>query len=159
MHRQITRTNERKNDTYPDFLSAAQNCLWQPPDRAYPLVQRVPMRFCRVRRPDTRSEISLSNLIITFNMFTIIGFMLTGITLGYLFRNIAWLQKTEKSISLTIILLLFLLGTSVGSNQLIVNNLATFGGQAAILALSATCGSILASWMVLRFFFRKGGEQ
>ena len=56
-------------------------------------------------------------------MFTIIGFMLTGITLGYLFRNIAWLQKTEKSISLTIILLLFLLGTSVGSNQLIVNNL------------------------------------
>lgn len=78
-------------------------------------------------------------------MFTIIGFMLTGITLGYLFRNIAWLQKTEKSISLTIILLLFLLGTSVGSNQLIVNNLATFGGQAAILALSATCGSILAS--------------
>ena len=53
---------------------------------------------------------------------------MTGITLGYLFRNIAWLQKTEKSISLTIILLLFLLGTSVGSNQLIVNNLATFGG-------------------------------
>lgn len=30
-------------------------------------------------------------------MFTIIGFMLTGITLGYLFRNIAWLQKTEKA--------------------------------------------------------------
>lgn len=92
-------------------------------------------------------------------MFTIIGIMLTGVAVGYLFRNIAWLQKTEKSISLTIILLLFLLGISVGSNQLIVNNLATFGGQAAILALSATCGSILASWMVLRFFFRKGGEQ
>lgn len=28
-------------------------------------------------------------------MFTVIGFMLTGITVGYLFRNIAFLQKTE----------------------------------------------------------------
>ena len=71
-------------------------------------------------------------------MFTVIGFMLTGITVGYLFRNIAFLQKTEKTISI---------------------NLAAFGWQAAILAFSATCGSILASWMVLKFFFKKGGEQ
>lgn len=35
-------------------------------------------------------------------MFTVIGFMLTGITVGYLFRNIAFLQKTEKTISITI---------------------------------------------------------
>ena len=89
-------------------------------------------------------------------MFTVIGFMLTGITVGYLFRNIAFLQKTEKTISITIFLLLFLLGISVGSNELIINNLAAFGWQAAILA---TCGSILASWMVLKFFFKKGGEQ
>ena len=47
-------------------------------------------------------------------MFTVIGFMLTGITVGYLFRNIAFLQKTEKTISITIFLLLFLLGISVG---------------------------------------------
>ena len=82
-------------------------------------------------------------------MFTVIGFMLTGIIVGYLFRNIAFLQKTEKTISITIFLLLFLLGISVGSNELIIN----------ILAFSATCGSILASWMVLKFFFKKGGEQ
>ena len=88
-------------------------------------------------------------------MFSIIGFMLTGIAVGYLFRNIAFLQKTEKIISLTIFLLLFLLGISVGSNELIINNLATFGWQAAILAVSATCGSILASWMVLKLFFKK----
>ena len=92
-------------------------------------------------------------------MFTVIGFMLTGIIVGYLFRNIAFLQKTEKTISITIFLLLFLLGISVGSNELIINNLAAFGWQTAILAFSATCGSILASWMVLKFFFKKGGEQ
>lgn len=92
-------------------------------------------------------------------MFSIIGFMLTGIAVGYLFRNIAFLQKTEKTISLTIFLLLFLLGISVGSNELIINNLATFGWQAAILGCFATCGSILASWMVLKLFFKKGGKQ
>lgn len=92
-------------------------------------------------------------------MFTIIGFMLTGITLGYLFRNIAFLQKTEKTISLTIFFLLFILGISVGSNELIIDNIAAFGWQAAILAFSATCGSILASWMVLKIFFNKGGKS
>ena len=30
-------------------------------------------------------------------MFNVIGFMLTGITLGYLFRNLTIFQKTEKN--------------------------------------------------------------
>ena len=90
-------------------------------------------------------------------MFNVIGFMLTGITLGYLFRNLTIFQKTEKTISLTIILLLFVLGISVGSNPTIINNLAKFGWQAAIIALSATCGSILVSWLVLKYFFRQEG--
>ena len=67
-------------------------------------------------------------------MFTVIGFMLTGIIVGYLFRNIAFLQKTEKTISITIF-------TSVVPAwnlqsvqiELIINNLAAFGWQAAIL--------------------------
>mgnify|MGYP000757351652 FL=1 len=93
-------------------------------------------------------------------MFNVIGFMLTGITLGYLFRNLTIFQKTEKTISLTIILLLFVLGISVGSNPTIINNLGKFGWQAAIIALSATCGSILVSWLVLKYFFRQeGGNQ
>lgn len=90
-------------------------------------------------------------------MFNVIGFMLTGITLGYLFRNLTIFQKTEKNISLTIILLLFVLGISVGSNPTIINNLGKFGWQAAIIALSATCGSILVSWLVLKYFFRQEG--
>ena len=92
-------------------------------------------------------------------MFSIISTMFLGIGIGYGLRNWTILQKTEKTISITIFLLLFLLGISVGSNELIINNLAAFGWQAAILAFSATCGSILASWMVLKFFFKKGGEQ
>ena len=92
-------------------------------------------------------------------MFTVIGFMLTGIIVGYLFRNIAFLQKTEKTISLTIFLLLFILGVSIGSNSLIVNNLGKFGWQAVILASSGVLGSLIAARLVLQLFFKKGGKQ
>ena len=54
---------------------------------------------------------------------------------------------------LTVFLLLFVLGVTIGSNRLIVDNLFSFGWQAALLALSATVGSILASWLVLKLFF------
>ena len=47
----------------------------------------------------------------------------------------------------------FVLGVTIGSNRLIVDNLFSFGWQAALLALSATVGSILASWLVLKLFF------
>ena len=69
------------------------------------------------------------------------------------------LQKTEKTISLTIFLLLFILGVSIGSNSLIVNNLGKFGWQAIVLAVSGVLGSLIAARLVLQLFFRKGGEQ
>ena len=56
-------------------------------------------------------------------MFTIISIMFIGIGIGYLMRNVQMLQKVEKSASLTILLLLFVLGVSIGSNRLIVDNL------------------------------------
>ena len=53
-------------------------------------------------------------------MFSIISTMFLGIGIGYVLRNWTILQKTEKTISLTIFLLLFILGVSIGSNSLIV---------------------------------------
>ena len=91
-------------------------------------------------------------------MFSIIAIMLTGITLGYLFRNKSFLQNTEKTISITIFLLLFIMGITIGSNDNLIRNLGNFGWQAAIIAFSATCGSVLASWLVMRFFFNKDTE-
>lgn len=92
-------------------------------------------------------------------MFIIIGIMFTGVAIGYLFKNLSFLRNTEKTISYTIILLLFILGLSIGSNKLIIDNLAAFGWQAAVIAFSATCGSILASWMTLKLFFKKGDKR
>ena len=87
-------------------------------------------------------------------MFSIISTMFLGIGIGYGLRNWSILQKTEKTISLTIFLLLFILGVSIGSN-----NLGKFGWQAIILAVSGVLGSLLAARLVLQLFFKKGGKQ
>ena len=91
-------------------------------------------------------------------MFSIISTMFLGIGISYVLRNWSILQKTEKTISLTIFLLLFILGVSIGSNSLIVNNLGKFGWQAIVLAVSGVLGSLIAARLVLQLFFRKGDE-
>ena len=92
-------------------------------------------------------------------MFTIISIMFIGIGIGYLMRNVQMLQKVEKSASLTILLLLFVLGVSIGSNRLIVDNLGRFGWQAAVLASLSITGSMLASLMVFHLFFQERREE
>ena len=92
-------------------------------------------------------------------MFTVIGIMFGGIAIGYLLRNIELLQKIGKPISYTILLLLFLLGISVGANEAIVNNLTTLGVPALLIALAGTTGSILAAWAVYHFFFKERRKE
>ena len=92
-------------------------------------------------------------------MFSIISTMFLGIGIGYGLRNWAILQKTEKTISLTIFLLLFVLGLSIGSNSLIINNIGKFGWQAIVLATLSILGSLLASFLVFHLFFKKGGNE
>ena len=77
-------------------------------------------------------------------MFTIISIMFVGIGIGYVLRNLQFLQKIEKSTSLTI--------------SLIIDNLGRFGWQAAILATLSILGSMLASFLVFHLFFKKGGR-
>ena len=84
----------------------------------------------------------------SYFMFTIISIMFTGIGIRYLLRDLRFLQKVEKSISLTIFLLLFVLGLSIGSNSLIINNIGKFGWQAIVLATLSILGSLLASFLV-----------
>ena len=88
-------------------------------------------------------------------MFSIVATMMTGISLGYLFRHKSVLQNTEKTISMTIFLLLFIMGITIGSNDELIMNLGNFGWQAAVISISATCGSVLAAWLVMKFFFHR----
>ena len=85
--------------------------------------------------------------------------MLLGVVLGYRFREAKFTRKTEKTISMTIISLLFILGLSIGSNQTIVNNLFTYGSQAIVLAVFSLTGSILVSGFVYNYLYRKGDQR
>ena len=91
-------------------------------------------------------------------MFKIISIMFVGLGAGYLLRDLKLMRKTEKTIPLTVFAMLFILGISVGSNNLIVSNLGRFSGQAALLACFSVLGSIIAAWLGYYLFFRKGGE-
>jgi len=92
-------------------------------------------------------------------MIHIIAIMLCGVALGYLFRDAKFTRQTEHTLSVTIILLLFVLGLSVGSNETIISNLYTYSSQAAVLAVFGLGGSIIVSALVYRFFFQKGGGK
>lgn len=88
-------------------------------------------------------------------MFSIICTMLAGIVIGRFLHDGKFLKNIEKSTSLTIAALLFVLGLSIGSNRLIVENLGRVGWQAAILAVLSLAGSIVAARIVFQLFLRK----
>ncbi len=78
-------------------------------------------------------------------MFIVIGWMLSGIGVGYLFRRkkLVWIHQV---ILVLIWLLLFLLGAGVGGNATLINGLSSIGFQALLITFGAVAGSILASW-------------
>lgn len=88
-------------------------------------------------------------------MLSVIGFLFGGIALGYLFRKVKAMQKLDTPIFLTIILLLFFMGISVGSNKELLTRLHTVGIHAVVMAVATTAGSVLAVTLVYRLFFSK----
>lgn len=156
-----TNGHERKNHYISRICRSGSTVPELQPHGYCPLVQRLHLTistffFARTRIYNLQTRLFTRHEGGT--MFTILLIMFFGIGMGYLFKNIPLLQQTEKSISVTIIALLFILGLSVGSNKLIIQNFGTFGWQAAVLATSSLLGSIITSWVVYRLFFKKGGK-
>jgi len=88
-------------------------------------------------------------------MFIVIGIMFGGIAFGYFLRRVTLFQKMSNPIFYTILLLLFMLGLSVGANKTIMSNLATLGWQALLIAIAGTLGSIIMAKIVYNRFFRE----
>ena len=76
---------------------------------------------------------------------------------GYVLRRHRWLQRVEMTIMLTIFVMLFVLGLTVGGNEYVVENLPSLGGLAALIALVAMTGSAVLVSLVYHFFFKERG--
>ena len=77
-------------------------------------------------------------------MFIVLACMFAGIVAGYLLRNRK--IRFQNGLILTFIwVLLFLLGLEVGMNDNVVRKFASLGFEAAVIAIAATFGSIVAA--------------
>lgn len=88
-------------------------------------------------------------------MLLVIGLLIAGIILGVLLRERKKAVKVfAKLTDGTIFLLLFFLGVSVGRNEQVINNFQKIGLQSFVITILATLGSVLASYLVYRIFFK-----
>jgi|LGVD01.1.fsa_nt_gb uncharacterized membrane protein YbjE (DUF340 family) len=89
-------------------------------------------------------------------MFKILGILLLGAIIGRFLRGFSKVQTTiNKLVMLVIYLLLFLLGVSIGKNNMILNNLTTLGVQALLLTIGGILGSIILAKIVFIKYFNK----
>ena len=72
-------------------------------------------------------------------MFKIILVMFSGVAVGYLLRNAKGTERISTSTTVTIILLLFLMGCEIGSD------LSSPGCEALAIAGAAVAGSLVAA--------------
>ncbi|OPX28519.1 MAG: hypothetical protein B1H06_03125 [Candidatus Cloacimonas sp. 4484_143] len=93
-------------------------------------------------------------------MIVVLLFLTAGIISGYFLKDHTNIIKiSDKLLSWSIYLLLFLLGISVGSNQEIISNFDKIGFQAIILSIAGVIGSIVIAFFVYKFFFLPKNEK
>ena len=87
-------------------------------------------------------------------MFYILAIMFVGIGVGYLLRRWCGVEHVSTSTTITIMILLFVMGCEIGNNETLMSNLPTLGGEAAVIAIAATLGSVVAAKIVYNRFFK-----
>jgi len=93
-------------------------------------------------------------------MIVVLLFLTAGIISGYFLKDHTnFIKISDKLLSWSIYLLLFLLGISVGSNQEIISNFDKIGFQAIILSIAGVIGSIVIAFFVYKFFFLPKNEK
>jgi len=89
-------------------------------------------------------------------MMEVLVIMFSGIVIGFILRKKRYaIMLFDKLTSLSIYLLLFLLGLSIGGNELIINQFAQIGISAILLSLSGISGSVILSYFAYEFFKRE----
>ena len=88
-------------------------------------------------------------------MFKVIAVMFAGVVVGYLLRKVRGVGRVSQTTMLTIILLLFFMGVEIGSNDNVMSNFASLGGEAAVIAVAGVLGSVVAAHLLYIYVFRK----
>ena len=85
-------------------------------------------------------------------MFIALGLTFLGMALGFLLRGQPWITSLTRCVTPAIMLLLFALGISVGSNELLMQSLPRLGGAALALTVAGIVGSFVCVGLISRFF-------
>lgn len=82
-------------------------------------------------------------------------FLIIGICAGYIFNG-KYTDKLQKiSLNVSILLLLFFMGTSIGKDPLLTTKLSTFGIQALVISGFSIFFSILAVLLIIKIIDNK----
>jgi uncharacterized membrane protein YbjE (DUF340 family) len=88
-------------------------------------------------------------------MYEIIGIMVAGGIIGYIFKSKSrFIRLSERIYSLILFLLLFSLGLSVGKNETAMNGISNLGLLSLAIAIAAITGSVVCAWIVYKIFFK-----
>lgn len=92
-------------------------------------------------------------------MFKVLILLIASIGAGYILRCNSGLQRLlNHTTPITIFILLFMFGMSIGSNESILSNIHKDGVKAGSIAILGIIGSIVAS-ACFRMFNKKGGKK
>lgn len=92
-------------------------------------------------------------------MFIAIGILILGILAGRLTRSFWSAGLLSRLTMSSIFLLLFLLGTAIGSNRKLLASLPNLGLQSLVIMLCCVAGSILLSILITPFLNNAHGKR
>jgi uncharacterized membrane protein YbjE (DUF340 family) len=89
-------------------------------------------------------------------LWSIVLALVLGIIVGWI--NILpkfIVNHTNEMTMIGLVVLLFTMGLSIGSNAEILNNLNTLGIKAFLLAFGSIVGSVILAWSLEKRFFKR----
>ena len=92
-------------------------------------------------------------------MFYILAIMFVGIGLGYLIRRSRVVGHISTTTTVTIMILLFVMGCEIGANEQLMQNLFTLGGEALAIAVAATLCSLIGARVVYNWVFKSKTDE
>jgi uncharacterized membrane protein YbjE (DUF340 family) len=88
-------------------------------------------------------------------MFTVLLSLIIGLLLGFVLRfRLLLLRAADRFATWAVLWLIFLLGVSVGANEIVLANFDRLGLQALVLSAGALIGSVLICQLLTTFFFQ-----